>query len=184
MPGCSSAGFTDALKQDSWQTDSKACSYWIKISRESMGSLSLFPRRRTPNGLRGGASIPLLIDPGAGVLRPRPDGGIVPPEGSGNAGARPPTSSAMGEEAAAPAQSGKPPISTERSLLDWLRASLSQQEDPDGPINTDRPTFTPANTVVPGGRLQFESGFTFNNEVTTATRTPCTTFLNSRCATG
>ena len=86
------------------------------------------------------------------------------PEGSGNAGARPPTSSAMGEEAAAPAQSGKPPISTERSLLDWLRASLSQDEDPDGPINTDRPTFTPANTVVPlGGGLQFESGFTFNN---------------------
>jgi len=43
-------------------------------------------------------------------------------------------------------------------------------EDADGPI-TDRPSFTPANTVVPRGRLQFETGFTFNNERTSAART-------------
>jgi Putative MetA-pathway of phenol degradation len=52
----------------------------------------------------------------------------------------------------------------EKSLLDRIQAVFSQQEDPDGPINTDRPTFTPANTVVPRGRLQFESGFTYNYE--------------------
>jgi hypothetical protein len=50
----------------------------------------------------------------------------------------------------------------EPSLLDRLRATMTQQEDPNGPINTDRPTFTPANTVVPRGRLQFESGFTYD----------------------
>jgi hypothetical protein len=50
------------------------------------------------------------------------------------------------------------------TLSDRLHAMFSQADDPDGPINTDRPTFTPANTVVPRGRLQFESGFTFNYE--------------------
>jgi hypothetical protein len=53
-----------------------------------------------------------------------------------------------------------------KSLIDRLFAPFSSKDDPDGPINTDRPTFTPANTVVPKGRLQFESGFTFNNEPT------------------
>jgi hypothetical protein len=48
------------------------------------------------------------------------------------------------------------------NLHEWLRAPFSQEADRDGPINTDRPTFTPANTVVPLGRVQFESGFTFN----------------------
>ena len=47
---------------------------------------------------------------------------------------------------------------------------LSQEEDPDGPISTDRPTFTPANTVVPLGRVQFESGFTFNSTRSPGTR--------------
>jgi hypothetical protein len=56
------------------------------------------------------------------------------------------------------------PASPERSLSDRIWSVLSQSEDPDGPISTDRPTFTPANTVVPRGRLQFESGFTFNSE--------------------
>jgi Putative MetA-pathway of phenol degradation len=56
------------------------------------------------------------------------------------------------------------PRATEKSLRDRIWGALSQEEDPDGPINTDRPTFTPANTVVPLGRLQFESGFTFNVE--------------------
>jgi Putative MetA-pathway of phenol degradation len=59
----------------------------------------------------------------------------------------------------------KPPL----DLLDRFRATFSQREDADGPINTDRPTFTPANTVVPPGRLQFESGFTFNRQQSTNT---------------
>jgi hypothetical protein len=60
--------------------------------------------------------------------------------------------------------------SSPQSLLDRLLRVVSQEEDPDGPINTDRPTFTPANTVVPRGRLQFESGWTFNGEKTSQTR--------------
>jgi hypothetical protein len=58
-------------------------------------------------------------------------------------------------------------------LFDRLLSPLSQDEDPDGAIDTDRPTFTPAHTVVPVRRLQFESGFTFdvqhspNSRVTT-----------------
>ena len=56
------------------------------------------------------------------------------------------------------------------SLLDRLHRAVSHEEDPDGPINTDRPTFTPANTVVPRGRLQFESGWTVNAERTSQTR--------------
>jgi hypothetical protein len=50
----------------------------------------------------------------------------------------------------------------DKDIVDRFFAIFSQKEDPDGPINTDRPTFTPANTVVPPGRLQFESGFTYN----------------------
>jgi hypothetical protein len=49
-----------------------------------------------------------------------------------------------------------------KSFLETLCAPFSQKEDPDGPINTDRPTFTPAHTVVPLGRFQVESGFTYN----------------------
>jgi hypothetical protein len=45
--------------------------------------------------------------------------------------------------------------------IDRICNIFSEEEDPDGPINTDRPTFTPANTVVPRRRVQFESGFTF-----------------------
>jgi Putative MetA-pathway of phenol degradation len=73
-----------------------------------------------------------------------------------------------GEEAAT-AESGK--SHREMSFQDRLTAMFSQEEDPDGPINTDRPTFTPANTVVPLGRLQFESGFTFNYEPAGRVRT-------------
>ena len=51
-----------------------------------------------------------------------------------------------------------------RSLHERLRNVVSHEDDPDGPINTDRPTFTPANTVVPRGRLQFESGWNFAAE--------------------
>jgi hypothetical protein len=56
------------------------------------------------------------------------------------------------------------------SLADVLLAPLSREEDPDGPISTDRPSFTPANTVVPRGRLQFESGYTFTHDLTDSTR--------------
>ena len=65
----------------------------------------------------------------------------------------------------------KKPVATEKSALDRIWATLSQEDDPDGPINTDRPTFTPANTTVPRGRLQFESGFTFNNQPASGART-------------
>ena len=51
---------------------------------------------------------------------------------------------------------------TPRSASTIGSSRCSRREDKDGPINTDRPTFTPANTVVPPGRLQIESGFTYN----------------------
>ena len=70
----------------------------------------------------------------------------------------PPCAAAPAE---APAESGTEPTPP-MDLLDRFRRTFSQQEDPDGPINTDRPTFTPANTVVPRGRLQFESGWTYS----------------------
>ncbi len=66
--------------------------------------------------------------------------------------------------------SDPPKEKPDRSLAGRFRALASQKEDPDGPINTDRPTFTPANTVVPKGRLQFESGFTFNSTKAGPTR--------------
>ncbi len=45
-----------------------------------------------------------------------------------------------------------------------------RQQDPDGPIQTDRPSFTPANTLVPPGRLLIESGYTFNFDRTLEAR--------------
>ena len=70
----------------------------------------------------------------------------------------------------------------ERAFVDRFFAIFSQKEDPDGPINTDRPTFTPANTVVPPGRLQFESGFTYNRQQSPTPRTTCMIFPRSPCA--
>ncbi len=64
----------------------------------------------------------------------------------------------------------KPKKAPPENLHEWLLGPLSQEEDRDGPINTDRPTFTPANTVVPRGRLQFESGWTFNGLKSSGTR--------------
>ncbi len=90
------------------------------------------------------------------------------PEDSGAAGVEQPTSGDAAKDAPPESESKTPPAP--KSLLDRFRATLSQEEDPDGPINTDRPTFTPANTVVPRGRLQFESGWTFNGEKTSGTR--------------
>jgi hypothetical protein len=62
-------------------------------------------------------------------------------------------------------------ISFGSMLFERIWSTLSRDEDPDGPINTDRPTFTPANTVVPAGRLQFESGFTIDYQQGSKTRT-------------
>jgi hypothetical protein len=72
----------------------------------------------------------------------------------------------------ADAVEGKPSstLAADLGVLDRLLRTVSHDEDPDGPINTDRPTFTPANTVVPRGRLQFESGWTVNAEHTSQTR--------------
>src|SRR6202035_5884778 len=96
------------------------------------------------------------------------------PEGPGHAGADQPSSSTAdvekeregSEKSKSDTESEKP----RRRLLERICASVSQEEDPDGPINTDRPTFKPANTVAPVGRLQFESGFTFNSQQTPQTR--------------
>ncbi len=71
---------------------------------------------------------------------------------------------------ATPESTDESPSASSSTLRDRFRATFSPKEDPDGPINTDRPTFTPANTVVPVGRLQVESGFTFNLEQTKTTR--------------
>ncbi len=56
-------------------------------------------------------------------------------------------------------------------LAHELLSPFSLDEDPDGSINTDRPTFTPANTVVPRGRLQIESGYTYTHDLSTTQRT-------------
>ena len=59
------------------------------------------------------------------------------------------------------------PVARLRAIL---LAPLSTEDDPDGPISTDRPTFTPANTVVPLGRFQVESGYTYSHDLTGSTR--------------
>jgi hypothetical protein len=56
-------------------------------------------------------------------------------------------------------------------LVDRFLRVLSDQEDPDGVIDTDRPTFTPAHTVVPLSRVQFESGFTYDYQRSASART-------------
>jgi hypothetical protein len=87
------------------------------------------------------------------------------------------TSPANGDDQPEEAVQGVRPIPSrasgltlESAFFDRIFSALSQEEDPDGAINTDRPTFTPANTVVPLGRVQFESGFTFNSERTSRTQ--------------
>ena len=106
------------------------------------------------------------------LFHPRP-GHLRPPQ---EVGSRVPrsrrrrrlTASALPGKAKAPdadfaaddSTSDEPPT----DIVDRFFSIFSQKEDPDGPINTDRPTFTPANTVVPPGRLQFESGFTYNRQ--------------------
>ncbi len=56
-------------------------------------------------------------------------------------------------------------------LLDHLLTPFEHEEDPDGPINTDRPTFTPSNAVVPYGRFQIESGYTYTRDTSSGTTT-------------
>jgi Putative MetA-pathway of phenol degradation len=96
--------------------------------------------------------------------------GTRTPEDSEKAGDSQPSSPAPAAEEAGPPQTDSTPASPPKSLLDWLSGPLSQEKDSDSPINTDRPTFTPANTVVPPRRLQFESGFTFNRLQTGTTK--------------
>jgi hypothetical protein len=88
------------------------------------------------------------------------------PSGTDSAGATEsqPDPAAESNEAGGSPSSDKPTSRRDMTIPERLRAMFSQADDPDGPINTDRPTFTPANTVVPVGRLQIESGFTFNYE--------------------
>ena len=71
--------------------------------------------------------------------------------------------STAGQEAS-PDSTNETPSTSSSTLLDRFRAMLSQKEDPDGPIDTDRPTFTPAHTVIPPGRVQIESGWTYNHQ--------------------
>ena len=97
-------------------------------------------------------------------------GSRVPASATNDAENQPATPAPAGDDAATALSDGIG-VTLDSKLFDRLWSTLSQEEDPDGPINTDRPTFTPANTVVPPGRLQFESGFTFNSEQTARTRT-------------
>ncbi|CAN5882366.1 hypothetical protein BH23PLA1_BH23PLA1_11350 [soil metagenome] len=48
--------------------------------------------------------------------------------------------------------------------LGLLFSPFSMSEDPDGLIQTDRPSFTPANSLVPQGRLLIETGYSFSND--------------------
>lgn len=66
-------------------------------------------------------------------------------------------------------QSGRP--TTSATLIECLLAPFSTEKDPEGPINTDRPAFTPANTVVPNGRFQIELGYTFTHDLTRTSET-------------
>jgi hypothetical protein len=92
-----------------------------------------------------------------------PDRNQTPPAGTRTAGA--PES----EAAAAASTTESPEPRRNLSILERIRLTFTQDEDSDGQIDTDRPTFTPAHTAVPLGRLQFESGFTFNYEPTNRT---------------
>jgi hypothetical protein len=109
-----------------------------------------------------GMTVALMLATGISV-HAQTTGTRVPVD-SGNAGDSQPSSSAPPAGEASPPQTDSAPASPPKSLLDWLSGPLSQEKDSDSQINTDRPTFTPANTVVPRGRLQFESGFTFNRQ--------------------
>jgi hypothetical protein len=113
--------------------------------------------------------LPWVLILALGISADAQTAGSFPQDGAGDAGGNGPTSASMGAVEEALCQFDPDASSPQMSLLDRFRATMSQQEDPDGPIDTDRPTFTPAHTVVPPGRLQFESGFTFDRRVTATT---------------
>jgi hypothetical protein len=95
-----------------------------------------------------------------------------PPQGSDPGGSRPAeTPSTDTDSGAKPGDEPPPPTRMVRSLGERIDALFSQEDEPGGFINTDRPTFTPANTVVPWGRLQVETGFTFNSLSSAGSRT-------------
>jgi hypothetical protein len=110
-------------------------------------------------------TVALILVMGSGALA-QEVGARVPESAEGGAAAAPEAAESGGTSADQPGAATSPPL----SLLERFQRTFSQEEDPDGPINTDRPTFTPAHTVVPRGRLQFESGWTYNGEKTSRTR--------------
>ena len=80
-------------------------------------------------------------------------------------------SGSLGDPTSPSPDDSKPPTApAPTNFREWLWSPFRQEADRDGPINTDRPTFTPANTVVTLGRVQFESGFTFNQTTAGPTR--------------
>jgi hypothetical protein len=115
-----------------------------------------------------GMTATLILAMGISVHAQTP--GTRTPEESGNASADQPASPAPGAEEAEPPKDDAATAPPPSSLLEWLNGPLSQQADRNGAIDTDRPTFTPAHTVVPPGRLQFESGWTYNHEQSSRTR--------------
>ncbi len=96
-----------------------------------------------------------------GDARSREAGPDAPSDSSATTGARTP------EAESAPKTNAPPPWS---DLSDRLAWPFTGTDDADGPINTDRPTFTPSNVTVPKGRWQIETGYTFAYQLTTTTR--------------
>ena len=90
------------------------------------------------------------------------DVGSRVPEEAVDSGASQPAAPGRGDQPEGTGPEESPTDHTTLSFYDRFLAMFSLAEDKDGPINTDRPTFTPANTVVPPKRLQIESGFTYN----------------------
>jgi hypothetical protein len=129
------------MAKSAWRLLPFACMLWVGLSAYGQDVGT-----RVPEGSTGSSA----DQPASGADQPAPDTGAdrtpeePPPE--------------------------KPKRPAPVNLHEWLFGPLSQEEDRDGPINTDRPTFTPANTVVPKGRLQFESGWTFNGQQASGTR--------------
>ena len=81
-------------------------------------------------------------------------------------------SSGEGDDGRSPRPSGRRDRDDgEGGLLKRFLSPLSGGEDPDGPINTDRPSYTPSNALVPKGRVQVESGYTFTHDLTLTSRT-------------
>jgi Putative MetA-pathway of phenol degradation len=116
-----------------------------------------------PSALVRGVACALLL--ALGTITQAQTTGTRAPAENDNAEGSPPTSAGPAAEPEEPPKSDEAtPSSPPKTLLERFQRMLSPKEDPDGQINTDRPTFTPANTVVPVGRLQIESGFTFNLE--------------------